>query len=215
MEKGSLESRLLYLPLWVVDKVELWLTYKGIKPGSLLALRREKGMTQSHVRRVKKWFVDAGLHYKADPHSKGKNLIVSKDKAVVEEIVGLKFGYQAPQENYYRLGLLLGYPPKAAKVYASGNKEMLIGPGDEDSPVKDTYESLYAQFTVRKGYEKEDIKTAKLWADTIRHDIPRLAQWFEKEASKPLTERKKLYILRKRQQKGPDNTSRPKTNDKT
>ena len=187
MKSKTLASRLLYLPLWVGDKVELWLTYKGIKPGSLLSLIREKGMTQVHIKRIKKWLTDAGIHFQDDLGSKsGNHLIISKDKKVIDQIANLKFSFESHEEDFYQLGVLLGYPPKAARAYASGNRELLITPNDKDSPVKGNYETPYAQFMIRSGHEKEDIKIAKIWADTIRHDIPKLARWYEDEALTPL-----------------------------
>lgn len=182
MDQDKLASQLTILPLWVVNKVELWLTYKGLKPVSLFSPRKKDGLTAAQFNKIKKWITNAGLFIEPDPHSGDEeHFIISQNTKLLDKVKKMDFSSHALPENYHKLGVLLGYPSEATKAYAYGSSSKLIGADDTGSPVRNKPESSYAQFLLRKGYEKEDIKTAKIWMNTVRHDIPKIAKEFEKE----------------------------------
>lgn len=195
----ELSSRLLYLPIDLREKVLLWLTHKGLKPvseittnrrGNLLTLLR-RGIKRKNdydfnspkSQRIKKWIQDAGMYFK--PELEGNmSWHVGKDKNNVElssEIIR-KFDF----ENELKSGLLFGFPEESAKAYANNrvakNNEQIpmIWPGNEHY-FKGKYFAPYVLYNVTLEHAEKDSQTAKHWADTIRKDIPKLAEWFEKD----------------------------------
>jgi hypothetical protein len=179
MDESKLASRLLYLPLFLPKKNYLWLTYKGIKPVSLIPLSRENGpLAYTHKKRIYHWLKDAGIFYKIDPITKGNtiHLIISKDPKRIEEVI--KLGSNLTLEAEYELGILLGYPKEAVHAYVYEYSTISF---DDKANLLDTKhpEFKYSGYRFRRGFEQEDLKTAILWMETIRKDIPKLAKWFE------------------------------------
>ena len=182
MTELHLASKLLTLPLFVAAKIDLWLTYKGLKPASIVTLTKGNGsFTSVHQNKILNWAREAGLHYHLTPSANKdrNNLIVSKDPQIVAEL--FKMTPPLSDEGQVRLGTLLGYPPEAAKAYGH-DFNSLIGSNDSHSPVKDLPESMYANYMLRKNHEAEDLQIAKAWMETIRKDIPKLAGAYEKIA---------------------------------
>ncbi len=177
-------SRLLYLPLGILSRVEFWLVYKEVKSAASSSLRFvSKGSKKiKGLRSVKRWLRDAGIEF---VRTKGRPDIihVSKNKKLADELSRKIFLKTA--ESDLEVGKLLGYPLEAVKAFSRlgfdrSDYSSLIDSLDKESPIRGKYWAAYARYLLRKGYEIEDSKIARLWADTIRRDIPKLAQWFEK-----------------------------------
>ncbi|MFZ2202188.1 MAG: hypothetical protein WAV56_02215 [Microgenomates group bacterium] len=182
MDSKNLASRLCYLPLFVSDRIKLWLTYRALKPASLIAFRGSSyPQTPTRLHRIQKWVKDAGLFIKLDPFDPKKSVyIVSKDQSAIKKLTKMK----SPPSNddCHTMGLLFGYPPAAVKTYSYGDPSQMTGSLSKDSPVKALPEALYAEYAIRLGHEKDDLGVAKKWMETIRKDIPKLAEWYEKES---------------------------------
>jgi len=197
--QNKLSSRLLYLPIDLSEKVLLWLTYKGLKPvseittsrrGNLMSLSRRGIKRESTYdfnsiksKRIKKWILDAGLFFK--PESEGNmSWHVGKDKSKVElstEIIR-KFDY----DNELKSGLFFGFPEESVKAYAHNrvakdNEQIPMVWPDKEHYFDDKYYAPYVLYNIPLEHIKKDSQTAKLWADTIRKDVPKLAKWFEKK----------------------------------
>ncbi|MFZ3069372.1 MAG: hypothetical protein WA052_03630 [Microgenomates group bacterium] len=119
------------------------------------------------------------------PESEGNmSWHVGKDKSKVEissEIIR-KFDF----ENELKSGLLFGFPEDSAKAYAHNR----IAKDDEQIPMvwpnnenyfDNKYYAPYVLYNIPLRSVEKDSQTAKLWADTIRKDVPKLAKWFEKK----------------------------------
>ena len=211
--ESNLAIRLLYLPLDLNEKVLLWLSYRELKPVSALTttrrnlpeLRQEKirspySVSSHRIKRVKKWIRSAGLFHATEPKNPsswhvGKN----KDKVALSAKIIYRLDYQSEVQS----GLLFGYPEMSVKAYARNQVAKL---GETQIPIvwpghkffhpflKDKYYTAYLSYAIRSNRIKEDSRTAKLWADTIRSEVPILAGWYEtavasrqKEESKFIT----------------------------
>lgn len=198
-----LASRLLYLPLDIHEKVLLWLAYKGLKPVSEITVERrgntfalaKRGIHKESTykynspnsQRIRKWIRDAGLSIAIKPKF-NTSWHVGKDKDKVS--LSAKIIRKLDYDNEVKTGLLLGFPEESTKGYAQDRiakseeeKIPMIWPSDKfnDPYLKDKYYTPYVFYAIRQDRVREDSQTAKLWADTIRQDIPTLAKWFEKQ----------------------------------
>jgi len=193
----ELSSRLLYLPLDPREKVLLWLAYKELKPvseittsrrGNLLSLLRRGikrkstyDFNSSKSQRIKKWILDAEMYFK--PESEGDmSWHVGKDKSKVDlsSRIIRKFDF----DNELKSGLLFGFPEKSAKAYAhnrtaKNEKQIPMVWPDKEHYFDDKYYAPYVFYNIPLEYVEKDSRRAKLWADTIRKDIPKLAKWVE------------------------------------
>lgn len=202
----QLANRLLYLPLDLDEKVFLWLTYKGLKPVSEICAEkrnhlnirkmmmykkyREKykstySFTSPKSKRIRKWIKDAGIIVM--PEKQGcMSWHIGKDIEKVKLSIKIlrKFDY----ENELKTGLLFGFPEASVKAYAKVRNEtddqiraQMIWPGNNyNHPyLKGKYFTHYILYAIRRDRVELDCLVAKKWADTIRHDVPKLATWFE------------------------------------
>lgn len=177
----KLSSRLLYLSLMLSEKVYLWLTFRGIKPVSEIVFIKDK--RNPKAKRIIKWLKDAGLYY--TPESSSKNnyvgVHISKDKKKAELLNRLS--PKDDKKSAFTKGVLYGFPKKA--VYASAYKTSpMSGEYYANTRLKDKYFVPYMLYGSRLNHIKEDSQTAKLWADTIRKEVPTLAKWFENKGQR-------------------------------
>lgn len=205
----KLASRLLYLPLDLNEKVLLWLTYRGLKPVSNIYVKRRnfsllrKGnvargpaVDQKKKREIRKWIKDAGLFCL----TKENDWYVGKNSEKVKLLT--KTIDRFDSESEYETGTLLGYPRNSVKAYAFNRKAKLgqkqipmIGSLLSDySALRNRYFAPYVMFSIRADSIKEDVKVAKLWADTIRKEVPLLAKWYETKENEQKKREKKLNL---------------------
>lgn len=197
--KESLAKRLLYLPIDVGEKVLLWLTYRDLKPISEITVQRRnfskirRGIKtifdedHPNIKRIKKWIKDAGLFKVNEPEYKSA-WHVGKDKSKVE--ISAKIIRQFDFESEVRTGTLFGFPKASVRAYAENRNKsddeienIMTGTGDllyKDPYLKDKYFTPYIFYNMPKSKVIEESQVARNWADTIRKDIPKLADWFEK-----------------------------------
>ena len=203
IQEKKLASRLLYLPLDVHEKVLLWLTHRGLKPVSEITVDRRnysqlrKGIFKSShddkgpkIEKIRKWINDADLFYAVeDNYSTSWHVGKDKEKVILSSKIIRQFDY----ENEYNSGILFGFPKSSATAYAKNRvKEdsvAIVWPGQMSSHpyLKSRYYLPYIFYAIRADRIKTDSVPAKLWADTIRKEIPRLASWHEKSFKTSLT----------------------------
>ncbi len=196
----------MYLSLDLQEKVLLWLTYRGLKPVSeITAEKRNKAILRKKLlgktfrdtfvdtydfnspksQRIKRWIHEAGLVFVPEPGGELSWHVGKKaDQVNLSVEIIRKFDY----DNELQSGLLFGFPEESAKAYAH-NREVkqdqaipMVGTGSlrfENPYLKDKYYTPYVLYNMPISRVEEDIQTAKLWADTIRKDVPKLAKWFE------------------------------------
>lgn len=202
-----LAKRLLYLPLDIHEKVLLWLAYRGLKPVSEITVTRRnialfrrlirqgkkiKSTYDSNspkTKRVRKWIRDANLFYATEPgypiawHIGRNNSKVRRSARLLH-----RFDYKSE----YQSGILFGFPKESAKAYAHNRitkdeKKLIpmVSPfRAEQSFLKNKYYKSYAFYAIRADRVEDESRVAKLWADTIRKEIPLLAKWFENHQRK-------------------------------
>ena len=203
MDKNNLANRLLYLPLDIHEKVLLWLTYKELKPVSEITAESRgniKSLLKKGIRkastyqfdspnslRIRGWIKDAGLVISFE-EKYGSAWHISKDKKLANESVESlqKYDYNSEVKS----GKLFGFPIESVKTYAKNRgkpyeeiQKIMVGTGDsryENEFLKDKYFTPYIFYNIPKNRVEQDSQIAKKWADTIRKDVPKLAQWFEK-----------------------------------
>ncbi len=140
-------------------------------------------------KRVRKWISDAGLYLA--PEIKGDiSWHVGKNPDQVK--LSTQILHQFDFENEIKSGLLFGFPETSAKAYAENKNrseaeinKIMVGTGElihKNDFLKDKYFTPYIFYNMPKNRVKEDSKIAKVWADTIRQDVPRLATWFENKS---------------------------------
>lgn len=198
----NLASRLHYLPLDITEKVLLWLTYKGLKPVSEITAERrgnirallKKGVKpvskynfdSKDSKRIRKWLADASLNLEISPDYKTE-WHVGKDKDLVHESTILIRRFD--RESEIRSGEIFGFPKDSTVAYAENKskpieeiQQVMVGTGGiqfDDPYLHDRYFAPYVLYNMPKSDVVSESRTAQLWADTIRADVPKLAQWFE------------------------------------
>lgn len=175
----KLASRLSYLPLSLSDRIYLWLTYRGIKPVSEIVFIKDK--RNPKTKRIIKWLKDANLYYIPESTSK-KNyvgLYISKDYKKVELLD--KLSLKNDKKSEFIKGILYGFPKEVVKAYKTNTSAegYFLHPY-----LKNKYFTPYILYSSRRDHIKEDSQTAKLWADTIRKEVPTLAKWFENKGQR-------------------------------
>lgn len=206
----SLASRLLYLPLDIHEKVLLWLTYKGLKPVSeITVLKRDRthlrrmmsdpvyrssykspySYDSKKSKRIRRWIADAGLHLSIEP---GHDIAwhISQDPSLAKQSTELLHKFDT--ESEIKSGILFGFPKESAKTYAENRnksdedvEKIMVGTGEllyKNNFLKDKYYTPYIFYNMSKDKVQEESKIAKIWADAIRQDVPKLAAWLEKRA---------------------------------
>ena len=204
-KEKNLASRLLYLPLDLHEKVLLWLAYKGLKPVSeITASRRgnvfkllKKGIkpksnyyfNSSKSKRIRKWIKGAGLFIAIE---QGHDMAwhVSKNSDLAK--LSTKSLHKLDIKNEIKTGQLFGFPETSIQAYAQNRNKnfdetlkVMVGTGEllyKNEYLKDKYFTPYIFYNMPKNRVKEDSQVAKVWADTIRHDVPKLATWFENKS---------------------------------
>ncbi|MFZ2202208.1 MAG: hypothetical protein WAV56_02315 [Microgenomates group bacterium] len=203
-KQEELAKRLLYLSLDLHEKVLLWLAYRGLKPVSEITVERRnlpqlrrlvrqgKKIVSNYdknslkIKRIRKWIHDAGLFYATEPrYPSCWHIGRDKDKVKLSAKILRRFDY----ESEYQSGILFGFPKKSAEAYAYNRISKLkndpvpmVRPGGQSlhSYLRNKYYLPYIFFAIRADRIKEDSQVAKVWADTIRQEVPILAKWFEK-----------------------------------
>jgi len=180
----NLSSKIHYLPLNIQSRVELWLTYKNLKPTSLLIIRENKTKTTPIIN----WLKHANLTFIINPKDNNQ-IFISKKTKTCQTLFNI--WETTTPKNEYQKGILLGYPEKAAKTFSlyskhPNRKNYLTNINDPDFPKKEIIFYPYISYTLRKNHEIEDSQTAKIWADCIRKDLPKLAKWYESAITKSL-----------------------------
>ena len=163
------------MPLNVQERIQLWLTHRGLKKATLITLEKNK-----QNQRIFKWLHDTSLEWV----QKRERIFVSKNKLIANQLSNI--WNKNNQESEYQKGILLGYPTKPSQAFAkyADNKyrgKYLVNIIDPNFPKSVIPYYPYIFFIVRKGKEKVDSVIAKRWAKVIRADIPKLAKWYEKE----------------------------------
>lgn len=174
---ASLSSKVLYLPLNIQSRVELWLTYKNLKTASLIILRDHKTKTKT----IFNWLKDANLNFIVNPKNLNQ-IFVSKNQETCQSLQKI-WGINTPKTEYQK-GILLGYPEKTVKAFSlysqhPNRKDYLTNIKDPSFPKNHIYYYPYITYTLRKNHEIEDSRIAKIWSDCIRKDLPKLASWYE------------------------------------
>lgn len=194
----ELSKRLLYLPVDLHEKVLLWLTYRGLKPVSVISINRRnlnllrRGIKTPNnddgqkIKRIKKWIYNAGLFFEIEDGRSGSWFIgKDKDKVVFSAKNIRKFDF----ESEIKLGLLFGYPRESVETYAKNrtlrlgeNPIAMVWPGHQSfhPELKEKYYLPYLTYALKADRVEKDSQTARVWADTMRKEVPILAKWFEK-----------------------------------
>ncbi len=207
----SLASRLLHLPLDIHEKVLLWLTYKGLKPVSEITVLKRNRTHLRHMmsdpeyrrsykspysydsknsKRIRRWITDAGLHLSIEPgHDTAWH--ISQNPNLAKESTELLHKFDT--ESEIKSGILFGFPKESAKAYAENRnksddevEKIMVGTGEllyKNNFLKDKYYTPYVFYNMPKDKVEEESNIARIWADTIRQDVPKLATWLEKKAS--------------------------------
>jgi hypothetical protein len=198
----KLESRLLYLSLDLNEKVLLWLAYRGIKPVSEITVERRNlaqlrkgirlpglGFSHPKIKKIRKWINDSGLYIQIEKeYSSSWHVGMDKEKVIKSEKIIRQFDYDSEIQS----GIIFGFPEKSAKSYAfnrtvkSPKDEIkMVPPMDfTNTFLKDKYYTSYIMYAIDARFVEKDSQVAKLWADTIRKDIPILSRWYEAKMEK-------------------------------
>lgn len=157
------------------SKVELWLTYKSIKPTSAFPLKDE-----SEVNRKKlfAWFKNGDLFVNKDKDS--DLYIVSKSLELIDELLPIVFSNS--KEDIQKKCTLYGYPKETAlaafRNFTQNKDGLPVGVGlKKDNPFNITWWP-YVRYVVREGFEYEDSLAAKAWQEEIIKEFPGLDRLF-------------------------------------
>lgn len=188
-----LKKELKKLNLNIQSKIELWLTYKGLKPASFVSIKLGKRNNYNDISKdvqaLKHWLTGAQLFTIQDPTQK-ESFWISPDQDKVKKLS--KIMWKEDRESVYEKGILFGYPRKAVKLYSDhiesidqGRKTFeqvglgLIAGGDSGLLTHSL--EPYIRYVIRRNYVNEDTQVALEWAKLCRKEIPSIAQQFEKE----------------------------------
>lgn len=174
--RKDLSSSVCYLPLNIQSRVELWLTYSGIKQCSLILARKSKGT------KIFSWLKEAKLSFSINPKDKNQ-IFISTDQNVVKKLAVI--WQENSQTAEYKKGLLLGYPINAVKAFSTYSshpkrQKYLTSIAEATFPKTQINYYPYISYTVRRGKEIEDSQVAQKWSECIRKEVPKLAYWYEK-----------------------------------
>lgn len=169
-----LSEKLLRIPVTLEGMVQLWLTYKGLKPVSTVQFKTGENSKDHNC--FTEWLEDAGLTYSPDLKS-SEFVFVSKEIELAKRAA--KLMWSENEEDLLEKGRIFGYPMAAVKGYASKEKMSVITP--KTFPM---YWAAYVRYLVREENTDEDCETGKVWADVVRSDIPELASLFEEEMAR-------------------------------
>jgi len=167
----NISQTLLSLPVTLEGKVQLWLTYRGLKPVStaqFLTNISPQDKTHFHT-----WLKNAQMIQTPDLES-DEFVFVSKDLARAQRAAAIMWSEN--RDDIIEKGDLFGYPKSAVAAYADKEEMLVVTPQSLDK-----YWAPYARYLVRHAHVEEDTSISKVWADTIRKDIPELAGQFEEE----------------------------------
>lgn len=186
-----MKEELQKINLNLQSKIELWLTYKEVKPASFISIHLENGGNSditNDVANLKAWTDKAGLFCIQDEEQK-ESFYVSKDVDKARELS--KIMWNEDEDSVYRKGILFGYPQNAVKHFSENIEQidngskifMQVGliPGDSFGTFL-TYDWYpYIRYIVRERNIDEDVQVAMEWARICRKDIPVIAKEFEEE----------------------------------
>ncbi len=183
LSEEKLANSIYYLPIDQIDRIQLWLTYKEIKPASTIMLPNpKKDLKKKKVLRVLRWLKRAGIKYSIDSRNM-RLLHVSKSRRNVDLLKRIQ--WREKEEDVAKRGLAYGYPKAAVEGFAiAWNSrailEKMANEKEVEKMLEGKYWKNYLVYACRKGKVQEDSSTAKMWADEIRKYVPNLAQWYEK-----------------------------------
>lgn len=165
---NDLKETLLTLPITLEGKVQLWLTYKGLKPVSTVAFLPT--ITSKEKAIFNTWTKEANLFQSVD-HKSDAFIFVSKDKALSQKAADIM--WSETHEALVQKSKLFGYPEETVLAYKSKNR-VVVHPNNFHK-----YWAPYVRYIVRPEYIERDSLPARVWADVIRNEIPALALQFE------------------------------------
>lgn len=176
-EIADLSKRLEDIKLWIESKIQIWATYRDLKPVSSLIISDDA--TESERLLVFEWIKDANLLFETDDGN--RNLInVSKDKSKLKKIMEIMWSTKA--EDHIAKGLLFGYPKEAVVEFANNHAAMERGGGEN---LKFDH-FAYIRYKTRTSNPIEDSSAALSWAELSRREIPNIAKEFEDALAKVL-----------------------------
>ena len=106
----DLKRSLLSLPVIILGKVELWLTYKGLKPVSAITLETNfSDLGEMQKKKLKEWLKKANLYHFMD-QEEDRVLHVSKRSENAE--LSSRILWSKNYEDIIEQGMLFGYPPE-------------------------------------------------------------------------------------------------------
>lgn len=106
----QLNDRLLYLPVSILGRVELFLTYKNLKQASSISVRQPFDERNLGTKRIIKWLSDAKIAYSRD-HQDSTLIHVSKSQKLANKMAELQWS-NTSKHVIFR-GLSYGYPQKS------------------------------------------------------------------------------------------------------
>ncbi len=167
----NLSSRLLYLPLSLEGRVQLWLAFKNLKPVSTVMFKHDLKQPFKN-KRMLKWLHDANMVLIPDSKSKSFGY-VSHDVSLAQR--ASKIMWSEKRDDNIEKGKLFGYPPVATIAFADEKPVRALIPSNFPH-----YWASYTRYVVREEYAMEDSLKGKEWGDVIRKEVPKLASWVEK-----------------------------------
>lgn len=196
--------------LGIVDKVNLLLVKKGLKPAAeiYIAIKGEQAtfLADEDLESMKSLIEESGLAYDAKEQEvnsiKALDILISQSKEKVERLREL---WKAPKEenNSREIGMLLGYPSTAIDAFVAGlseiyggkkNKEVL-DENDLADDIRKVDAVVFSKFALSKKNWLEEIGQGKIWADYIKSASPKIYQEMMERDSKMQEQHEKLLKM--------------------
>ena len=160
------------------SKVELWLTYKNIKPASAFPIKNGDKKTYKEEELLLGWIQKIGLFVKKDLAS--GLYLVSRKQELIAELLPIIFSNI--KEDIEKKCTLYGYPKETAlaafRNFTQNKDGLPVGVGlKKDNPFNITWWP-YVRYVVREGFEYEDSLAAKAWQEEIIKELPELDRLF-------------------------------------
>ncbi len=158
------------------SRIELWLTYKDLKPVSAFPAREDGDFVE--------WLQRTNIFYEKVPDS--DLFAVSKEKERIQELLPIAFGNK--KEEIEKKCVLYGYPAETAlatyRNFAEQKDGLPVGVAVKKDNVFGITWWPYVRYVVREGHEHEDSLVAKRWSEEIKRDLPELDREFEELLTK-------------------------------
>ncbi|GEM_PF-1945515 len=169
-EIADLSKRLEDIKLWIESKIQIWATYRDLKPVSSLIISDDANESERLL--VFEWIKDANLLFETDDDN-GNLIYVSKDRVKLKKIKEIMWSTKA--EDHITKGLLFGYPKEAVIEFA--NNHAAMEKSDGETLKLDHF--AYIRYKTRISNPIEDSNVALSWAELSRREIPNIAKEFE------------------------------------